>query len=67
MMRFIDIERPGGPEVLKLKRGALPTFNHDEVLIQVAAIGVNRPDILQREGRYPAPEGASPIDRKSVV
>lgn len=61
MMRFIDIERPGGPEVLKLKRGALPTFNHDEVLIQVAAIGVNRPDILQREGRYPAPEGASPV------
>lgn len=61
MMRFIDIERPGGPEVLKLKRGALPTFGHDEVLIQVAAIGVNRPDILQREGRYPAPEGASPV------
>ena len=61
MMRFIDIERPGGPDVLKMKRGALPTFDQDEVLIQVAAIGVNRPDILQREGRYPAPEGASPI------
>lgn len=61
MMRYIDIERPGGPEVLKLKRGALPSFGHDEVLIQVAAIGVNRPDILQREGRYPAPEGASPV------
>lgn len=61
MMRFVDIERPGGPEVLKLKRGALPTFGEDEVLIQIAAIGVNRPDILQREGRYPAPEGASPI------
>jgi len=61
MMRFIDIERPGGPEVLKLKRGALPTFGQDELLIQVAAIGVNRPDIMQREGRYPAPEGASPI------
>ena len=61
MMRFIDTERPGGPEVLKLKRGSLPTFDHDEVLIQVAAIGVNRPDIMQREGQYPAPEGASPI------
>lgn len=61
MMRFIDIERPGGPEVLKLKRGSLPTFGHDEILIQVAAIGVNRPDIMQREGQYPAPEGASPI------
>lgn len=61
MMRFIDAEQPGGPEVLKLKRGSLPTFGHDEVLIQVAAIGVNRPDIMQREGQYPAPEGASPI------
>lgn len=61
MMRFIDTEQPGGPEVLKLKRGSLPTFGHDEVLIQVAAIGVNRPDIMQREGQYPAPEGASPI------
>lgn len=61
MMRFVDIERPGGPEVLKLRRGALPTFGQDELLIQVAAIGVNRPDIMQREGRYPAPEGASPI------
>jgi NADPH:quinone reductase len=61
MMRFIDIEHPGGPDVLKMKRGALPTFDQDEVLIQVAAVGVNRPDLLQREGRYPAPEGASPI------
>jgi NADPH2:quinone reductase len=61
MMRFIDIERPGGPEVLKLKRGSLPTFGHEDVLIQVAAIGVNRPDILQREGHYPAPEGASAV------
>ena len=52
MMRFVDIERPGGPEVLNLKRGALPTFGQDELLIQVAAIGVNRPDIMQREGRY---------------
>lgn len=61
MMRYIDIQTPGGPEVLQLKRGALPTFEHDEVLIQVAAIGVNRPDLMQREGSYPAPAGASPI------
>lgn len=61
MMRYIDIEQPGGPESLVLKKGALPTFESDEILIQVAAIGVNRPDILQREGLYPAPEGASPI------
>lgn len=61
MMRFIDIEKPGGAEFLRLKKGALPTFEDDEVLIEVAAIGVNRPDILQREGLYPAPAGASPI------
>lgn len=61
MMRFIDIEKPGGPEVLQMKRGALPTFEHDEVLIEVAAIGVNRPDLMQREGTYPAPEGASNV------
>lgn len=61
MMRYIDFERPGGPEVLQMKRGALPTFENDEVLIQVAAAGVNRPDLLQREGKYPAPEGASQI------
>lgn len=61
MMRYIDVETPGGPEVLRLKRGALPRFEADEVLIQVAAAGVNRPDIMQRQGRYPAPEGASPI------
>lgn len=61
MMRYIDVSTPGGPEVLQLKRGALPTFEHDEVLIQVAAIGVNRPDLMQRAGSYPAPAGASPI------
>lgn len=61
MMKFIDIERPGGPEVLKVRRGNLPTFESDEVLIQVAAAGVNRADLLQREGRYGAPDGASPV------
>lgn len=61
MMRYIDMTHPGGPEVLTLKRGTLPGYADDEVLIQVAAAGVNRPDILQREGKYPAPHGASPI------
>lgn len=61
MMRYIDMSSPGGPEVLTLKRGAMPGYADDEVLIQVAAAGVNRPDILQREGLYPAPKGASPI------
>lgn len=61
MMRFVNIEKFGGPEVMRLKRGPLPTFGKDEVLIQVVAVGVNRPDILQREGMYPAPEDASQV------
>jgi NADPH:quinone reductase len=61
MMRFIDIEKPGGPEVLRMKRGALPSFEDDELLIEVAAIGVNRPDLMQRAGTYPAPDGASKV------
>lgn len=61
MMHYIDIEKSGGPEVLKFKRGPLPTYGDDEVLIQVAAAGVNRLDTLQREGSSPAPVNASPI------
>lgn len=61
MMQFIDIEQAGGPEVLKLKRGAMPNCGDNEILIQVAAAGVNRPDIMQRQGDYPPPEGASPV------
>ncbi len=61
MMNYVDIEQFGGPDVMKIKRSAIPTCNSDEVLIQVAAVGVNRPDILQREGMYPAPEDASQV------
>jgi NADPH2:quinone reductase len=46
---------------MKLKSGPMPNYDSDEVLIQVAAVGVNRPDILQREGMYPAPEDASQV------
>ena len=60
-MRFIDIAAPGGPEVLTLAAGPVPPPGPGEVLIRVAAAGVNRPDILQRTGHYPPPPGASPI------
>lgn len=61
MMRFIDTTGPGGPEVMTLAQGPIPTPGPGEVLIRVAAAGVNRPDIAQRLGQYPPPPGASPI------
>jgi len=60
-MRFIDMARPGGPEVLTLATGPVPQPGPGEVLIRVAAAGVNRPDVLQRTGSYPPPPGASPV------
>ncbi|MCB0685905.1 MAG: NAD(P)H-quinone oxidoreductase, partial [Saprospiraceae bacterium] len=58
MMRTVVITRFGGPEVLQIKERAIPEIGQNEVLIQVKAAGINRPDILQREGKYPAPPGA---------
>jgi NADPH:quinone reductase len=55
------MEGPGGPEVLRLATAPVPRPAAGEVLIRVAAAGVNRPDILQRTGNYPPPPGASPI------
>ena len=60
-MLFIAHGAGGGPEVLVSARGAVPQPKADEVLIHVAAIGVNRPDVAQRSGSYPPPPGASPI------
>lgn len=51
----------GEPEVLKSAREPLPTLGQGEVLIEVRAAGVNRPDVLQRMGAYPPPSGASPL------
>ena len=59
-MRFIDMTGTGGPEVLTLAEGPVPRPGEGEVLIRVAAAGVNRPDVLQRSGNYPPPPGASP-------
>lgn len=60
-MRFIAIQRPGAPEVMQLAEGPLPVPREEEVLIKVAAAGINRADLGQREGSYPPPADASPI------
>jgi NADPH2:quinone reductase len=57
-MTAIAITTPGGPDVLKPQQMAVPTIKDNEVLIKVAAAGVNRPDVFQRQGDYPPPPGA---------
>ena len=57
-MRAIAITQPGGPEVLQPVTLATPKAGPGEVLIEVAAAGVNRPDVVQRQGFYPPPPGA---------
>ena len=61
LMQAIEISAPGGPEMLRLVERPVPDPGIDEVLVRVAAAGVNRPDILQRMGAYPPPPGASDI------
>jgi NADPH:quinone reductase len=60
-MNAIEIAAPGGPEVLRPTERPVPRPGPGEVLVRVAAAGVNRPDILQRMGLYPPPPGASDI------
>jgi putative PIG3 family NAD(P)H quinone oxidoreductase len=60
-MIAIAINRPGGPEVLQPIELPVPQPARGEVLIRVAAAGVNRPDLMQREGKYPPPPGASDV------
>jgi putative PIG3 family NAD(P)H quinone oxidoreductase len=57
-MRAIEAPEPGGPEALKLVERPVPSAGPGEVLIKVVAAGVNRPDLLQRQGMYPPPPGA---------
>jgi putative PIG3 family NAD(P)H quinone oxidoreductase len=57
-MKAVEISRPGGPEVLKAVDRPLPVLRPGEVLIKVAAAGVNGPDLMQRKGLYPPPAGA---------
>jgi NADPH2:quinone reductase len=60
-MSVVEIAAPGGPEQLKLAKRPVPHPGEEEVLIRVAAAGVNRPDVMQRQGRYPPPAGASDL------
>jgi putative PIG3 family NAD(P)H quinone oxidoreductase len=60
-MRRVDLPEPGGPEMMRLTEAPLPVPGEGEVLIRVAAAGVNRPDIQQRKGLYPPPPDASPV------
>ena len=60
-MNYIQIEENGDPDVLKLSSQSVPDPGLDEVLIRVAAAGVNRPDIMQRKGLYPPPPGATDV------
>ena len=60
-MRAIEIVLPGGPDVLQVVTRPVPVPRAGEVLVRVVAAGVNRPDIMQRLGKYPPPPGASDI------
>ena len=60
-MRCIEIREPGGPEVLQAVERPDPVPGDGELLIDVVAAGVNRPDVMQRKGGYPPPPGASDI------
>ncbi|MEP9375208.1 NAD(P)H-quinone oxidoreductase [Aquabacter sp. CN5-332] len=66
-MRAIEIERPGGPEVLRMTDMPRPRAKAGEVVIRVFAAGVNRPDIQQRRGLYPPPPDASPLPGLDVA
>jgi putative PIG3 family NAD(P)H quinone oxidoreductase len=60
-IRHIDVKNPGGPDAMQLVDGPVPELGPDDVRIHVEAAGINRADLLQREGRYPPPDTASPI------
>src|SRR5438445_6123718 len=60
-MKYVNMEKPGGPEVLRVQERETPKPAAGEVLIEVHAAGINRPDVFQRMGNYPPPPGASEI------
>ncbi|MDX3900274.1 MAG: NAD(P)H-quinone oxidoreductase [Sphingobium sp.] len=66
-MMAVGIATPGGPDALVPERRPVPLPGEGEVLIKVAAAGVNRPDVLQRQGKYPPPPGASDIPGLEVA
>src|SRR3954468_13666331 len=60
-MLCIEITRPGDPDVLRVVTRPAPVTGAGEVLVAVVAAGVNRPDLLQRQGHYPPPKGTTDI------
>lgn len=66
-MTLIEITAPGGPDVLQPRRADVPVAGPGEILIRVHAAGVNRPDALQRAGKYPMKPGMSPIPGLEVA
>lgn len=66
-MQQIIITEPGGVEKLAYESVAIPQPRPDEVLVQVHAFGINRPDILQRQGLYPMPKGVTPVPGLEVA
>lgn len=66
-MRAVEVRKPGGPEALVPARRPLPAPKAGEILVRVAAAGVNRPDVLQRMGLYPVPPGASDLPGLEVA
>jgi len=66
-MQAIEITRPGDPDVLQLTSRTIPKPGPGEVLIKVAAAGVNRPDVFQRQGHYAPPPGASDLPGMEVA
>ncbi|MQA28650.1 MAG: zinc-binding dehydrogenase [Luteitalea sp.] len=66
-MIAIEIREPGGPEVLTPAERPVPAIGPADVLIKVAAAGVNRPDVMQRQGRYPVPPGITDIPGLEVA
>ena len=66
-MTVIAIKAPGGPEMLVVEDRPVPTPGAGEILIKVAAAGVNRPDVMQRKGLYPPPPGAPEIPGLEVA
>ena len=66
-MQAVEIREPGAPEVLRLAERPQPQPGAGEVLVRVAASGVNRPDVMQRKGLYPPPPGASDLPGLEVA
>jgi NADPH:quinone reductase len=66
-MAVVEIAAPGGPEQLKPGIRPIPQPGEGEVLVRVEAAGVNRPDVMQRQGRYPPPPGASDLPGMEIA